>query len=240
MKVSLVVASGVHQGKAIPIAGPLFLIGREEGCQLRPASPAISKKHCAVRVRDGKVFVEDFGSTNGTFVNDEPVTAEQEVAAGDRLRVGPLDFTVTVLRVGPSDSTPLPESLKSTAGAPKLTPGAQPAAKPAEAKPAPAAPPQPTPAAGQPPATRLQSQAASAARAKGGDDDVAAMLLGMDDDDPSPSDVPGGSTIMEMAPVDAAKLAEATKAADAKKAAIPASSKDAASDLLRKYMRRPK
>ena len=67
MKVSLVVASGVHQGKAIPIAGSQFVIGREEGCQLRPASPAISKKHCAVRVRDGRVFLEDFGSTTGHF-----------------------------------------------------------------------------------------------------------------------------------------------------------------------------
>ena len=228
MKVSLVVATGVHQGKAIPIAGPQFLIGREEGCQLRPASPAISKKHCAVRVRDGKVFVEDFGSTNGTFVNDEPVTAEREVSAGDRLRCGPLDFSITIVRpAGASDSTPLPEALRSTAAGPKLTPAAQPAA------------PKPTPAA-QPPAapSRFQTQTAAAAKAKGGDDDIAAMLLGMDDDEPGPSDVPGGSTIMEMAPVDAARLAEAKE--KEKKVIQQASSKDAAADLLRKYMRRPK
>ena len=221
MKVSLVVASGVHQGKAIPVLGPQFLIGREEGCQLRPASPAISKKHCAVKVRDGRVFVEDYGSTNGTFLNDEPVVGEVEVAADDRLRVGPLDFRVDVKRVGPSDSTPLPEALKATAPAPKLTPAAQ--------------PPAPKPG----PATRQQTQAATAAKAKGGDDDIAAMLLGMDDEEPTPGDVPGGSTIMEMAPVDAAKLADA-KAADAKKVVQQASSKDAATDLLRKYMRRPK
>ncbi len=230
MKVSLVVASGVHQGKAIPVLGPQFLIGREEGCQLRPASPAISKKHCAVKLRDGRVFVEDYGSTNGTFLNDEPVVGEVEVAPDDRLRVGPLDFRVDVKRVGPSDSTPLPESLKATAPAPKLTPAARP--------PAPKPTPKPTPAA-QPLATRQQTQAATAAKAKDGDDDIAAMLLGMDQDEPSPADVPGGSTIMEMAPVDAAKLADA-KAADAKKVVQQASSKDAATDLLRKYMRRPK
>ena len=46
---------------------------------------------------------------------------------------------------------------------------------------------------------------------------------------------------MEMAPVDAAKLAEAGGGKkDDKKAIQPASSKDAAADLLRKYMRRPK
>lgn len=222
MKVSLVVASGVHQGKTIPVAGPQFLIGREEGCQLRPASPAISKKHCAIRVRDGRVFVEDFGSTNGTFLNDQPVNGEHVVEPGDRLKVGPLDFTVSIVRVGPSDSTPLPEALKSTAGAPRLTPAAQPATP----KPAPAPKPQP-------------------AKSSGGDDDVAAMLLGMDEDDPNPSDVPGGSTIMEMAPLDQAKLAAASGSPSgatdkAKAAASTQSSKDAAADLLRKYMRRPK
>ncbi|HEX4607682.1 MAG TPA: FHA domain-containing protein, partial [Urbifossiella sp.] len=56
MKVSLVVASGVHQGKAIPIVGPQFIIGRDPTCQLRPASQAVSKQHCAVLVRDGKVY----------------------------------------------------------------------------------------------------------------------------------------------------------------------------------------
>src|SRR5437660_1082382 len=62
MKVSLVVASGAHQGKVIPITGLQFLIGRDAGCQLRPASQAISKKHCGVLIRDGKVYIKDFNS----------------------------------------------------------------------------------------------------------------------------------------------------------------------------------
>ena len=40
MKVNLVVATGVHQGKVIPILGTEFLIGRDPQCQLRPASQA--------------------------------------------------------------------------------------------------------------------------------------------------------------------------------------------------------
>ena len=89
MKLSLVVAEGVHKGKAIPIPVAQFVIGRDEGCQLRPSSPAVSKKHCAIEVKGGKVFVQDFGSTNGTFVNDEPVTGETEVTDGDKLVVRP-------------------------------------------------------------------------------------------------------------------------------------------------------
>ena len=89
MKLNLVVAQGVHSGKVIPIVTAEFLIGRDPQCQLRPASPAVSKQHCAIAVRDGKVFVRDCGSTNGTFVNGEQVAGDREVKSGDRLRVRP-------------------------------------------------------------------------------------------------------------------------------------------------------
>jgi pSer/pThr/pTyr-binding forkhead associated (FHA) protein len=110
MKVSLVVAAGAHEGRQIPITGPQFLIGRDQQCHLRPASQAISKLHCAVLVRDGQVFVKDFGSTNGTMVNDAIVQgAEVAVEDGASVRVGPLDFTLKIEKmIGAKDGTPLP------------------------------------------------------------------------------------------------------------------------------------
>src|SRR5438874_5580746 len=97
MKLSLVVLTpGKQEGKALPIGLPQFLIGRDPQCQLRPASSAISKRHCALLVRGGRVFVRDFGSTNGTFVNDQLVQGEVEIRNGDRFKVGPLDFTVAL------------------------------------------------------------------------------------------------------------------------------------------------
>jgi pSer/pThr/pTyr-binding forkhead associated (FHA) protein len=65
----VVVTPGKQQGQVIPIAGPTFLIGRDPKCQLRPASAQIRTYHCALQVRDGKAFVRDLKSTNGTFVN---------------------------------------------------------------------------------------------------------------------------------------------------------------------------
>jgi pSer/pThr/pTyr-binding forkhead associated (FHA) protein len=94
MKLRLIVVGGVHEGKAIPINLPQFVIGRDPQCQLRPASAAISKRHCAIMVRGGQVFIRDFGSTNGTFVNSELVQGEVELRGGDKLKVGPLEFTV--------------------------------------------------------------------------------------------------------------------------------------------------
>jgi predicted component of type VI protein secretion system len=117
MKVSLVVASGAHQGKVIPITGPQFLIGREAQCHLRPASQAISKHHCGVLVRDGQVFVKDFGSTNGTMINDVLVRgAEVQVVDGASVKLGPLDFILRIEASVPQpDGTPLPTSAETSA-----------------------------------------------------------------------------------------------------------------------------
>lgn len=106
MKVQLVVAQGVHAGKEIPIAVNQFVIGRDSQCQLRPASPAISKKHCAIFIRGGKVFIKDFDSTNGTFVNGDAVKGEVELRDKDHLKVGPLEFTVAVQVAAPPPPKP--------------------------------------------------------------------------------------------------------------------------------------
>lgn len=233
MKVSLVVASGVHQGRAIPVPGDRLLIGRDPECQLRPASQAISKQHCAVLVRGGRVYVKDFGSTNGTLLNDEPIPADAEVEAkaGDRLKLGPLDFTIQILMPKPSDSTPLPDSLQplGSAAAGKLAAaaGAKPpssaAVKPVQKAPPPAAKPEPIPGP----------------KASSGDDDAAAMLLGMTEDDPSPSDVPPGSTVMDLTvPAGGPAAADAKK--DKKNVPSKEDTSTAASEILRRYMRRPR
>jgi predicted component of type VI protein secretion system len=110
MKLSLVVlAEGKMQGKAIPVTGAAFIIGRDPQCQLRPASPLISKQHCALLERDGKVFVRDFGSTNGTFINDRQLKGEIEVQHGDCLKAGPLAFRLEMATAPKIDQpTPLP------------------------------------------------------------------------------------------------------------------------------------
>jgi pSer/pThr/pTyr-binding forkhead associated (FHA) protein len=96
MKLSLVVNDGVHKGKVIPIPLKQFLIGRDPQCHLRPASPLISKRHCALVIQGDKIVVRDFDSTNGTMLNGEPVKGEREVKNEDRLLIGPLSFLVRV------------------------------------------------------------------------------------------------------------------------------------------------
>lgn len=114
MKVFLVVSEGAHQGKRIPITKPEFVIGRDPQCQLRPASPMISRRHCAVVVRSGKLFLQDFGSTNGVKVNGQRVTGEVPLANGDQIRVDPLAFALEIEALAPSAKKPAAAPAAST------------------------------------------------------------------------------------------------------------------------------
>jgi predicted component of type VI protein secretion system len=94
MEVKLVVVGGDLAGKAIPIGVREFVIGRGEECQLRPHSTAVSRKHCAIVVEKGVVAIEDFGSTNGTFVNGERIQQRRELNNGERIRIHRWEFEV--------------------------------------------------------------------------------------------------------------------------------------------------
>ena len=52
--------------------------------------------------RGERAFVNDFNSTNGTFLNDQPVKGEMELHDGDVLKVGPITFAVSL------EATPTP------------------------------------------------------------------------------------------------------------------------------------
>jgi len=117
MKLSLVVSTeGKMSGKTIPVNLSQFIIGRDPQCHLRPASAVISKRHCALLIREGKVFLRDFDSTNGTFLNDQPVKGEIELHAEDRLKVGPLTFVVKIEASPPINKPTPPPPAKKPAG----------------------------------------------------------------------------------------------------------------------------
>ena len=249
MKLSLVVAQGVHTGKTIPVAPPDFVIGRDPQCQLRPASPAISKQHCAISIRDGKVFVRDCGSTNGTFLNGEQIAGEREAKAGDRLRVGPLEFDIQIEAGASVAAKPAATPVRVAAAATAKSAGAS---KKAVVGSAMARATNTVPEGGTivlEPGTSLDDLTRAATTTIVDDsgssfeddpDQAAAMLLGMDD---GPGSAPtleqmsvDPTTVMEV-PALGAKPGEAKKE-EAKK--INTDSSSAAADALSKYMRRPR
>lgn len=108
MDMKLRVLEGKNAGQEIPVSGQRFLIGRAEDCHLRPGSELISRHHCAILVEEGYIGVRDFGSKNGTYVNDERVVGERELKAGDHLTIGHLQFEIHVAhRVGAKKQPPV-------------------------------------------------------------------------------------------------------------------------------------
>jgi len=216
MKLSLVVAQGVHAGKKIPVSVTAeFIIGRDANCQLRPASPSISKQHCAIAIRGEQVFVRDCGSTNGTFVNDEQIAAEREIKHGDKLRAGPLEFTI---------------DLEATS-AKKLVTTETVAAKATE-----------TVVASKPAVIPAPVSVGTEADAEDSEN-MAAMLLGFDDGSGASPTVenfnPDNTTVMEMPALGAQQAGQKTEAKKEERK-THADSSSAAAEALSKYMRRPR
>lgn len=98
MQVKLKVLSGSHTGREISVSQEKFLIGRNDQCQLRPKSESVSRKHCILVQRDGKLLIQDLKSRNGTFVNGNrlPPDRAKALKPGDALTVGKLEFEVLI------------------------------------------------------------------------------------------------------------------------------------------------
>ena len=76
------------RGHEFPIDGEAT-VGRAGGCAiLLDADTFVSQLHARVFRRDGGIFVEDLGSTNGTFLNGRKVTSPVTVRKGDRVQFG--------------------------------------------------------------------------------------------------------------------------------------------------------
>ena len=82
----------VRKGAAYPIAGEITL-GRALTCSIGlPDDTFASQLHTRVFHRDGGVWVEDLGSTNGTHVNGGRISTATQLAVGDRVQFGSTIF----------------------------------------------------------------------------------------------------------------------------------------------------
>jgi pSer/pThr/pTyr-binding forkhead associated (FHA) protein len=115
MDLKLKVIVGGNAGQEVRILGPKFFIGRAEDCHLRPRSDLISRHHCVLILEERLAAVRDFGSKNGTYVNGERVGTERELRDGDVLKVGPLEFQVSLTEVVAAKKRPAVTSIKEAA-----------------------------------------------------------------------------------------------------------------------------
>jgi hypothetical protein len=90
---ALVVRSGGGRaGETFHPAGERTRIGRSPECEIFLDDVTVSRNHAVLVERDGKFFVEDQGSLNGTFVNRRRID-NQELENGDELQIGKYRLT---------------------------------------------------------------------------------------------------------------------------------------------------
>jgi len=104
----LTAKTGFAKGAAWVIPEDGLLIGRDPTCAVVVGDPIVSRRHCMLRAEDGRLMVEDLGSSNTTLVNGEPVTT-QALLLGDEIAVGRATFLVSTLST--LSMPPQPESL---------------------------------------------------------------------------------------------------------------------------------
>jgi len=84
----VVVEPADQRGRTWPLAAEMTL-GRAAGCHVAiPEDTFASQIHARIFSRDGQTWVEDLGSTNGTFVNRAKVAAATAVRRGDLVQIG--------------------------------------------------------------------------------------------------------------------------------------------------------
>jgi hypothetical protein len=76
-----------RRGTSYPLVTEVT-IGRAPGCAVRVDDTFASQLHARVFQRDGRWYVEDLGSTNGTWLNRKRVHGPLPVSKGDRIAVG--------------------------------------------------------------------------------------------------------------------------------------------------------
>lgn len=92
--------SGKYQGGEFPLpeSGEI-VIGRSSELDMVLVEDMVSRRHAKISVEDGDIFLEDLGSTNGSFVNGEKIT-RTKLEEGDRILIG-----TSIIKVVTSDGT---------------------------------------------------------------------------------------------------------------------------------------
>ena len=84
----VVVLNGSNQGESIPLDGAPLLIGRGPDAAIRLDDDYVSTRHARIASSGDQWFVEDLGSTNGTYIGTVRITQPTTITLGTQVRIG--------------------------------------------------------------------------------------------------------------------------------------------------------
>lgn len=83
--------------------GETLTIGRSKEADVTIDNSAVSRRHTSLSMRNGKHFVSDLGSSNGTIVNGVKIDDTVPVTETDRIEIGKFRFVLVPPRSTPID-----------------------------------------------------------------------------------------------------------------------------------------
>jgi hypothetical protein len=86
-------APGLQPGSAFDLVGGA-LLGRGDAVDIHLEDPFASTNHARISWAGSTVMIEDLGSTNGTYLNGEPLDGPAPLHVGDRIRIGDSEFSL--------------------------------------------------------------------------------------------------------------------------------------------------
>src|ERR1700681_3326413 len=102
---------GANQGSSVDLVGDKIILGRNQDCAVVLNVPAVSREHAVIRRIQGKFYIEDMKSRNGTFVNNKEVTTRTLLKDNDKIKI--CDNLLAFFETSPK--APLPADLNKDA-----------------------------------------------------------------------------------------------------------------------------
>jgi len=84
----LIMRAGPTPGKTFFLEKDRMVLGRDLANDIAISDPEVSRSHASFSIRDEGVFIEDLGSTNGSFLNGERISTPQQLRSGDVITLG--------------------------------------------------------------------------------------------------------------------------------------------------------
>ncbi len=97
---ALQILKGTNEGSSIPLDGDKFILGRNPDCDIVIAATSVSREHAQIVRVQGRYYLADGDSDgrpsrNGTYLNNQPITARTPLKHNDRIRI--CDFQAAFL-----------------------------------------------------------------------------------------------------------------------------------------------
>lgn len=93
---AITIANADEPGEGLVFNQPEVIIGRDAACEYTITDETVSARHARLSFHHNQWWIEDLKSTNGSFLNEEPLETPTVILSGDSIRCGKVDLTVTI------------------------------------------------------------------------------------------------------------------------------------------------